>query len=82
MKPGLAVLPMDVWADVFVFNNRQQLAQIVDRFKERAFAEKLQTFLHDPKCGKHSLRFLEISRMLKECKYELRKRKIVGFLQF
>ena len=68
MKLGLAVLPMDVWADVFVYPwiTREQLAQIVHRFKERAFAEKLQKFLHDPKCGKHSLRFLKISYKPKE----------------
>ena len=68
MKQELAVLPMDVWADVFVYPwiFRQQLAQIIHRFKERAFAEKLQTFLHDPKCGKHSLRFLEIYYKSKE----------------
>ena len=86
MKPGLAVLPMDVWADVFVYPwiTRQKLAQIVDMFKERAFAEKLQTFLHDPKCGKHTLRLLQIylkhSFEPKKCKYQLRKRKIVGIL--
>ena len=84
MKLGLAVLPMDVWADVFVFPwiSREELAQIVHMFKNRAFAEKLQTFLHDPKCGKHSLRYLQISSKpndkLDKCKYALRKRKIVG----
>ena len=65
MKPGLAVLPMDVWADVFVFPipwiKRKKLAHIVHEFKERGFAEKLQTFLHDPKCGKHTLNYLDIS---------------------
>ena len=50
------------WADVFIYPwiTREQLAQIVHRFKERAFAEKLQKFLHDPKCGKHLLRNLQI----------------------
>ena len=88
MKSELSVLPMDVGADVFIYPwiTRQQLAQIVDRFKERAFAEKLQKFLHDPKCGKHSLRYLRILSKLSDeptknfSKYQLRKRKIVGFL--
>ena len=55
MKPGLAVLPLEVWADVFVYPwiTRQQLAQIVDRFKNRKFVEKLQFRLHD--MGKHTL---------------------------
>ena len=68
MKQGLAILPMDVWADVFVYPwiTREQLAQIMDQFKERAFAEKLQTFLHNPRCGKHSLRFLKIFYKPKE----------------
>jgi len=70
---------MDVWADVFVFNNRQQFAQIVDRFKNRAFAEKLQKFLHNPKCGKHSLRFLCITwKDFPNPEYQLRWRN-VGF---
>ena len=62
MKPELAALPMDVWADVFVYPwiTRKKLAQIVDKFKERDFAEKLQMFLHDPRCGKHSLRYLTV----------------------
>ena len=73
MKSGLAALPMDVWADVFVYPwiTRKKLAQIVDKFKERGFAAKLQTFLHDPKCGKHSLRYLDIS---------LQEQKAVRFL--
>lgn len=83
MKLGLAVLPMDVWADVFVYPwiTRKNLAQIVDQFKERQFAEKLQTFLHDPKCGKHSLGHLQITcKLIKNpSKYQMRKWKIVGF---
>ena len=78
MKSGLAVLPMDVWADVFVYPwiKRKKLAQIVHRFKERGFAEKLQKFLHDPKCGKHSLRYLNISS---KQAFKLRNQKIVRF---
>ena len=78
MKLELAVLPMDVWADVFVYPwiSRQQLAQVAHRFKERAFAEKLQTFLHDPKCGKHSLNYLRT--LSKRYFYQSRKRETVG----
>ena len=61
MKPGLAVLPLEVWADVFVYPwiTRKKLARIVHRFKNRKFAEKLQFRLHD--MGKHTLRYLTIS---------------------
>ena len=60
MKPDLAILPLEVWADILVFPwiTREQLAQIVDKFRERQFAEKLQFRLHD--MGKHSLRHLQI----------------------
>ena len=45
MKPGLVVLPMDVWADIldFPWITRKKLAHIVDQFKERAFAEKCKS---------------------------------------
>ena len=82
MKPELAVLPLEVWTDVFVYPwiTRQRLAQIVDQFKNRKFAEKLQFRLHN--MGKHSLHILDISTQPdpNSCKYQLRKRKIVRFL--
>ena len=82
MKPGLVVLPLEVWADFLVFPwiTRKKLAQIVHKFKNRKFAEKLQFRLHD--WGKQSLTFLEISSKPKEnpSGYQLRKRKNVGFL--
>ena len=61
MKPELAVLPAEVWADVFVYPwiSRQKLAQIVHRFGEKQFAEKLQYRLHD--IGKHTLHNVKIS---------------------
>ena len=79
MKPGLAVLPLEVWTDVFVYSwiARQKMAQIVDRIGNRKFAEKLQFRLHD--YGKQSLRYLQISSKSDKPKYELRKRKIVRF---
>ena len=60
MTPGLVVLPLEVWTDVFVFPwiTRRKLAQIVDKIGDRKFAEKLQFRLHD--MGKHSLRYLEM----------------------
>ena len=56
MKLGLAVLPMEVWADVFVYPciSREKLGQIVDQFGERTFAEKMQKLLHG--CGRQTLR--------------------------
>ena len=62
MKPGLAVLPLEVWTDVFVFPwiTRQELARIVDKFKDRKFIEKLQFRLHD--MGKLTLRYLTIEK--------------------
>ena len=63
MKPGLAVLPLEVWADIFVFPwiTREQLARIVHKFKNRNFTEKLQFRLHD--MGKHTLRYLTIEEV-------------------
>ena len=61
MKPKLAVLPLEVWADVFEspLISRQWLAQFANQIGNRKFVEKLQKLLHD--CGKHSLRHLEVS---------------------
>ena len=85
MKPGLAVLPLEVWADILVYPwiTREQLAQIVDQFKNRKFAEKLQFRLHD--LGKQSLRYLQISSYtLKKnlSKHQLRRIENVGFSYF
>ena len=62
MKPGLAILPLEVWADVLVFPwiSREELAQIVDKIGDRKFAEKLQFRLHD--MGKQTLRYLNIQK--------------------
>ena len=62
MKPGLAILPMEVWADAFEHPllTRQLLAQIADNNGDHGFTEKVQKFLHDPLCGKHLLRYLRI----------------------
>ena len=61
MKPGLAILPLEVWADVseHPMITRQMLAQIADTNGDLAFTEKLHKLLHG--CGKNSLRFLLIS---------------------
>ena len=61
MKPGLAILPLEVWADVFETPviTRQELAQLANHLGNRGFTNKLQKLLHG--CGKHSLRFLQIS---------------------
>ena len=73
MKPGLAVLPLEVWADILVFPwiNRQGMAQIVDKIGDREFGEKLQFRLHD--MGKHTLGCIDIeekySRKLKMVYY-------------
>ena len=80
MKPGLAVLPLEVWTDVFIYPwiTRQQLAQIVDQFKNRKFAEKLQFRLHD--YGKQSLRYLQISSNPSDNDKLETNAEIVGFL--
>ena len=69
MKPGLAVLPLEVWADVFVYPciTRKKLAKYV-RIGDRKFAEKLQMLLHDPRCGKHLLRYLHFRESRKRAK--------------
>ena len=61
MKPGLAILPLEVWADVseHPLITRQVLAQIADNNGDPEFTAKLQKLLHG--CGKHSLRYLDIS---------------------
>lgn len=76
MKPGLFVLPLEVWIDVFVFLwiTREKMAEIVDKIGNRDFAEKLQFRLHD--MGKHALHFLLISsKPVLPCKFRLTKRK-------
>ena len=80
MKPGLAILPLEVWADIFLspWFTRQELAELYNNIKDRGFANKLEKLLHD--CGRHSLRYLHISSKPSSCKYQLRKRKIVGLI--
>ena len=88
MKPGLAVLPLEVWADILVFPwiTREQLAKIVHKFKNRKFAEKLQFRLHD--MGKLTLRHLYISYKPMDkpkwnpFKFQLCKRKAVEVFRF
>ena len=60
MKPRLAVLPLEVWADIFLspWFTRQELAQFASGIKNRNFSKKLQKLLHD--CGKQSLHYLKI----------------------
>ena len=55
MKPGLDVLPIEVWMSVFDYPwiGRELLAGIVDRFRERKFIRFLQYFLH--RWGQHKL---------------------------
>ena len=66
MKPGLAMLPLEVWADVFLspLFTRQELAQLANGLRDRQFVEKLQKLLHD--CGKPSLRYLKIYKRTQE----------------
>ena len=84
MKPGLALLPLEVWADIFLspWFTREELAEFYNNIKDRDFATKLEKLLHG--CGQQTLHFLKItskpSLEPKKCKYQLRKRKIVGFL--
>ena len=84
MKPGLAVLPLEVWADIFLspWFTRQELAEFYNNIKNRAFAKKLDKLLHD--CGQQTLHILDIffkKSFVHKGKYQLRKRKIVGFLK-
>ena len=80
MKPGLAVLPLEVWADIFIspyqWINRRELAQILDGTTNRCFANKLHKLLHD--CGKPTLRRLNIYSKLKE----MGDNESVGFFLF
>ena len=66
MKLGLAVLPLEVWADIFLspWFTRQELAQILNGTCNRGFASKLDKLLHG--CGQQTLGFLKISSKLKE----------------
>jgi len=61
MKPGLDILPLEVWADVseHPLITRELLAQIADNNGDPDFTDKLQKLLHG--CGKHTLRCLSIS---------------------
>ena len=68
MKPGLAILPLEVWADIFLspWFTRQELAQLANGLRDRQFVEKLQKLLHD--CGKPTLHYLTISISSKKLK--------------
>ena len=81
MKPGLAILPLEVWADVceHPMITRQLMALIADNNGDRNFTNKLQKLLHG--CGKQSLRnYLDISS--KQSEKTTQEPKIVGFFQF
>ena len=80
MKPGLAILPLEVWADVseHPLITRQFLAQIADNNGDPGFTKKLQKLLHG--CGKHSLRYINISS--KQSDETKEEQKIVGFFNF
>ena len=62
MKPEIAVLPLEFWADVFIFNykwiTRREMAQFFNNIRDRKFSAKLQKLLHER--GKHSLHYLDI----------------------
>jgi len=61
MKPELAVLPLEVWADVSESPeiSREELGRIADNNGDRGFTNKLMKILHE--CGKQTLHYLLIT---------------------
>ena len=64
MKLALRYIPTEVWVDVFIYpwNKRKKLGKIVDRFRNRKFAEILQYCLHDR--GKRTLKTVYMDEVL------------------
>ena len=64
MKYWLSHLPLEVWVDCYRYPwiSREELGRIVDRFRNRKFAEYLQFYLHD--WGKHKLEGLHFTHQV------------------
>jgi len=63
MKLALRYIPTEVWVDVLCYPwiSRKQLGKIVDKFRNRYFAEILQYCLHER--GKQSLGYLQLNEV-------------------